>query len=334
MRFEGFVEKVARDVDEYVMENVRGDPEELYEACLHLIKAGGKRMRPAILVASGMVFGGEYRNLIPFAAAVELVHTFTLVHDDIMDNDDFRRGVPTVHKLWGVPMAILAGDLLFSKAFELASQHVVKNMRGCYLRGAKALYMLAKATSTVAEGQAMDMAFEKREKVSEKEYLEMIYKKTAALIEASAMIGALVAGAARKDVERMGRYGRNIGMAFQIKDDVLGVYGDEKVTGKPVYSDLREGKKTIMVIRALERGDKKLREKVMKVLGNKSVDKEEYAEAARMIEEAGVRSSVELEAYRLVNEAIRELEELESAVNKEYVELLKEIALYAVSREK
>ncbi len=329
-----FLNKVVKDVDEYINENVKGEPKNLYEAGLHLIRAGGKRLRPAILIASGMVFGGNYDDLIPFAAAVELIHTFTLIHDDIMDNDDFRRGVPTVHKLWGTSMAILAGDLLFSKAFELASKRVIERMKTRALRGARALNILARATSIVAEGQAMDMMFEKMERLSEKDYLEMIYKKTAALIEASAEIGAVIGGASRSDIEKMKVYGRNVGLAFQIKDDILGIYGEESKTGKPVYSDLREGKKTIIVIRTLERGSKKLREDLKSILGKPGVNREEYKRVADMIVGEGIRTSIELDACKLIDQAIEALEELEGAINRDYIRILKEIAMYSVAREK
>jgi geranylgeranyl diphosphate synthase type I len=155
LAFNSFLTTIARDVDNYVLDRVRGEPAELYRAALHIYKAGGKRLRPALVVITGLMLGGEYEKLIPYGGAVELIHTFTLIHDDIMDNDDYRRGVPTVHRLWGVPTAIIAGDLLFSKSFELASSAGSVD----HSRIVRAVHELAVASTTVAEGQMMDMSF-------------------------------------------------------------------------------------------------------------------------------------------------------------------------------
>uniref|UniRef100_A0A7J3ZLL1 Polyprenyl synthetase family protein n=1 Tax=Fervidicoccus fontis TaxID=683846 RepID=A0A7J3ZLL1_9CREN len=335
LKLEEFVSQVARDADEYIATHVTGYPRELYEASLHIIKVGGKRLRPALLVASGMLFDKQYYpDLIPYAASVELMHTFTLIHDDIMDNDDFRRGVPTVHRLWGVPMAILAGDVLFAKAIEIASEYAIKSGRVSEDRAIRAIFELSKATRIVAEGQALDMSFEKRDDVSEKEYLDMIYKKTSALIEASAKIGAIVAGADENSVDAIGRYAVNLGIAFQIKDDILGVFGREEEIGKPVYSDLRERKKTILVILALRKGSEELKERLLKVLGNRSAEKDEFKAVAEMIDEEGIRQEAELEALKFVDEALKSLHELKGKANEDFLELLRQLAVYVVSREK
>jgi len=331
---EEFLKKVANDVNKYINEKVKGTPQQLYEASLHILKAGGKRIRPAILVASGLSFNAQYSSLIPFAAAVELIHNFTLIHDDIMDNDDFRRGVPTVHKLWGVPLAITAGDLLFAKSFEVPIKDYLNNKNIPEEQVLKATLELSAATSIVAEGQALDMMFEKREMVSEKEYLEMIYKKTSALIEASAKIGAILAGADEESVNAMAIYGRNIGMAFQLKDDLLGIYGREEITGKPVFSDLREGKKTLLVIRSLERGSSELKEALLKVLGKKDAPRQEYEKVAQLMKKEGIKDDVEIEAARLMDEALMALSSIEKTTRKEFIDLLKNIAIFIVSREK
>ena len=328
------LEKVAKDVDKFIYENVVGTPRHLYDAALHIIRAGGKRVRPAILVASGLALGGDYARLIPYASAVELVHTFTLIHDDIMDNDDFRRGVETVHRKWGVPVAITAGDLLFSKAFEVPTSSELSNNVYDHLSSLRAVNILSRAASTVAEGQALDMMFEEKQMVTETEYLDMVYRKTAALIEASSAMGAVLAGASDEDVELMKRYGRNIGIAFQIKDDILGIYGDPEVTGKPVYSDLREGKKTLLLIRAMERGSEELRKRLQQVLGNRNASTKDFEEVATMIEDLGIRRETELEAYKLAEEAISELNSLKGVKRPEYIYVLKELATFIVSREK
>ncbi len=330
-RLFSFAKSIAGKVNSYIFHNLRGDPQFLYEAALHIIKAGGKRMRPAILMASGLMLDGAEEELIPYAASVELIHTFTLIHDDIMDNDEYRRNVKTVHMIWGVPTAIVAGDLLFSKSFEIPlSGKPIRNPS----KHIKAVYELSRATSIVAEGQAMDMSFENKEEVGEKEYLEMIYKKTAALIEASAVTGAIIAEAPQADVERLREYGRKIGLAFQIKDDILGIYGKEEITGKPVYSDFKEGKKTLLVIKALEKADPGEKRALKKVLGNRDLPRREYEKAAEIIESLGVKEEVEEKAHRMVDEAITLLKELESSVKEDYRQVLIELARYTVEREK
>ena len=280
-----YIEKIVGIVDGYIFARVKGLPQQLYDAALHLIRAGGKRLRPFLVVAVADMLGEPVEKALPFAAAVELIHNFTLVHDDIIDRDEFRRGVPTVHKLWGEGMAIVAGDLLFAKAFEVLTDALEKGVPP--ERIAKGVRVLSNATAVVAEGQALDMLFQDRDDISIDEYLEMIYKKTGALFEASSVLGGLVATDDETVLAKLASYGRNLGIAFQIRDDILGLVGDEKVLGKPVYSDLREGKKTILVIYALENLDHHGREHVLSVLGNHNAAREDLEKAAKLIKEIG-----------------------------------------------
>ncbi|AFH42444.1 polyprenyl synthetase family protein [Fervidicoccus fontis] len=327
-----FLKSVSINIDSYIKEKLVGEPPDFYESSLYILKAGGKRLRPALVFASGYAFGGSEKYLLPFAAGVELLHNFTLIHDDIMDNDDYRRGVPTVHKLWGIPTAILAGDLLFSYSLYLplhsCDDFEIKD------RCIKASKKLAWASLTVAEGQALDMSFEKKESVSEEEYMNMIEKKTAALIESSAYIGATIGGADEKDLMHISEFGRKIGIAFQIVDDILGIFGKEEETGKPVYSDIREGKKTLLIIRALALSNKEERNKLISILGKKGLGKEEYAVAARIIEELGVLEYANIKARNLAEEAKSHLDEIKGSTNKEYISLLKDIADLVVRRKK
>jgi len=336
VRLDELAGKVSRDVEALLLEEVSGSPQSLYEASRHLLKAGGKRLRPLVLVASGLLFDeGSYGELIPFAASVELIHTFTLIHDDIIDKDDCRRGVPTVHRLWGVPTAIVSGDLLFAKALELAARSALKRLAGERLvRGTMALLELSRAARIVAEGQALDMSFASAEALSEEDYYEMVYKKTGALIEAAARVGALVAGASEQAVGVVGEYAATVGVAFQIKDDVLGLYGREEKIGKPVYSDLREGKRTLLVIKALRHGSDELKNKLRSVLGNKSASREDLEYVAKLIEAEGFREEVERKAKNLAEKALELLSSLRGSVNEEYYEVLEQLAIYAVAREK
>lgn len=330
---ETFTSSVASRVDEYIFLKVKGSPLDLYEASLHLVRAGGKRLRPALLIASGTLFGCEKELLVPFAAAVELSHTFTLIHDDIMDRDEFRRSVRTVHAVWGEPLAITAGDLLFAKAFELITDGEVR-VRVGEAKVAASAYELARALVTVAEGQALDLGFEKRVYVRLDEYLEMVYKKTGALMEASARIGAIVAGAQPEDVDLMGEFARNMGVAFQIRDDYLGVYGREDVTGKPVFSDFRRGKKTVFVALVYELGDEGLKGMLTRLLGRADASREDYERLARELEAQGIKDEAlrMLEGY--LGRALSALEMVRGKVDRRSEELLVKLAKFAVVREK
>ena len=307
----GEVRRCASHVDSFMLRMLRGEGHEsvleLYRASRHLIEAGGKRRRPFLVLKSCEAVGGREEDALPAAAAVELLHTFTLIHDDIMDRDEVRRGVPTVHVRWGLDTAIMAGDLLFAKVFQSLSQTGVPPERVV-----EAVGILAEAAVEICEGQAMDMAFERLEEVSEDEYIRMVSKKTAALMRASAMCGALCGGGSRRQVEELGRYGLNAGIAFQIVDDVLGVVADERRLGKPVGSDLREGKKTIVLMHALKNASEEGRRRILSVLGRRDAPKSELEEAVEAMVEAGsieYARKLASEYAERAKEALKELPE-------------------------
>lgn len=242
------------------------DPENLHIASKHLIKAGGKKIRPALVLLTAQAVGGRMEGAYKTGAAVELIHTFSLIHDDIMDEDEMRRGMPSVHTLWGEPMAILAGDILFSLAFELVTQTHSEDIPSD--RVILALNTVVDACIKICEGQACDMSFEGKFDVKESEYLNMIYKKTAALIAAATKAGALLGGGTPEQVEALSEYGRLIGMAFQIQDDYLDVVSDEDQLGKPVGSDIVEGKMTLMVVHTLSVASNKDKEELISILNS------------------------------------------------------------------
>ncbi len=325
-----YAESVRKDIDNLIFKLLEGQPRELYEASMHLLKAGGKRLRPVLLLAIAKGYGLNEEKALPAAAAVELLHNFTLVHDDIMDRDMFRRNVPTVHSIWGEALAILAGDLLFSKAFEAIMMLEEKGIRHDLV--VKAAKKLAWASTTVAEGQALDMDFEKRNDVTEQEYMVMIEKKTAALFKASAEIGAIIANAGDEEVEYIGEFARNTGIAFQIVDDILGITADESKLGKPVLSDIREGKRTILVIYTLSKLSDEERNEFLRILGNRNATLEELRKAAEMIKSSGAIDYAKSIAENYVSRAISYLEK--ANINKDIAEMLKEFAEYIIKREK
>jgi geranylgeranyl diphosphate synthase type I len=226
-------------------------PEELYRAARHLIEAGGKRLRPSILLLGAQMVQPDIAidAILPAAVSVELIHNFTLIHDDIMDADATRRSIETVHTKWGVSEGILAGDVLYAKAFEVLSytrkepEDVIKCLR-----------LLSKACSHICEGQWLDITFENNKNVSEADYLDMVQKKTAVLYAASLAMGGILGAGTEDEVDALWDFGIAMGIGFQIRDDVLDLITPYEVLGKDRASDLIEGKMTLIMIHALKQG--------------------------------------------------------------------------------
>lgn len=231
---------IAKGYDGYALKS-------LYEPVAYGLQKGGKRIRPVMLLMAAEAFGGDTAECIDAAVGIEMFHNFTLLHDDVMDNSDMRRGRPTVHKKWDENTAILSGDTMLTLASELMMQVPDTCLRGV-------LGVFNSMAVAVYEGQRLDMDFESREDVSVAEYLDMIEKKTSALLGASARIGALAAGASEKDCALMYEYGVKLGLAFQIQDDYLDMFGDSATFGKPIGGDVLNGKKAFMLVSMLERG--------------------------------------------------------------------------------
>jgi geranylgeranyl diphosphate synthase type I len=265
------LESHASLVNEFILAFLKGTPKELYQASAHLIRTGGKRLRPFMVIKGCEMLGGTAKLALPAAAAVELVHNFTLVHDDIMDNDEMRHGNTTVHRYYGMPLAILAGDVLFSKSFELLTLNGKKaGISDIYI--GNMVGQLSRACTEICEGQATDIGFASSNKLpKEQDYVQMIRKKTAALFEVSCALGALSApDHSTRDVSNLSSFGRNIGIAFQLIDDLIGVAGDPKLTGKAAGNDIREGKKTYPILLALDKAKEEDKDKIRKVFGSKN----------------------------------------------------------------
>ncbi len=226
-------------------------PEELYRAARHLIEAGGKRLRPSVLLLGAQTVQPDIAidTILPAAVSVELIHNFTLIHDDIMDADATRRSIETVHTKWGMSEGVLAGDVLYAKAFEVLS----------YTRKepddvTKCLRLLSKACLHICEGQWLDITFENNKNVSEADYLDMVQKKTAVLYAASLAMGGILGGGTEDEVNALWEFGIAMGIGFQIRDDVLDLITPYEVLGKDRASDLIEGKMTLIMIHGLKHG--------------------------------------------------------------------------------
>ena len=293
-------------------------PRPLYQASRHLVDAGGKRLRPSMLLLAGEAAGGEDAMLAPAAVSIELIHNFTLIHDDIMDNADVRRGRPSVHKLWGQSGAILAGDTLYSKAFQVLG---ITEARPELLLGA--MNMLSQTCTAICEGQWLDMEFESREQVSEAEYMEMIEKKTGVLYGASAGIGALLAGASPQAVSALDEFGRLTGMGFQLQDDVIDLITPEAVSGKRQGGDLVEAKKTLIMIHAFAHDIS------VPVFGKRDASAEQIQESISILEKSGSIEYARSRAEEMVGRGKRALEVLPDSRAKA---TLLQLADYMVKR--
>ena len=258
------------------------EPRKLYKATAHIPMAGGKRLRPVMALITCEMVGGNSNNAIPFAAALEAIHNFTLVHDDVMDDDDLRHGVAACHTIYGLSTAILAGDTLFSYAFEMITDCEVSNDIKSDL-----VQNVAYTVRKIAEGQQMDINFEQEETVSPEDYMEMIRLKTSILFGAAAYGGARIGGSGEKQARELEEMATNVGLGFQIWDDYLDATASEQVLGKPSGSDIRQGKKTLLVIEALNRASKDDRKRLLDILDNKDNDDSDVQEAVQIMEKCG-----------------------------------------------
>lgn len=219
------------------------DPELLYAPIIYSMSGGGKRLRPVLLLLAVDAFGGNVNEALPAALAVEVFHNFTLLHDDIMDNASMRRGKPSVFAKWGGNVALLSGDTMLIMAYKYLARINPEYMQ-------RVLNIFSDMAIEVCEGQQYDMDFEGMAKVTAEEYISMIERKTSALLSGSAMIGATLAGASDSDIKKLYRFATELGLAFQLQDDMLDSYGDESL-GKKIGGDILEGKKTFLMIQAM-----------------------------------------------------------------------------------
>ena len=301
-------------------------PDNLQEASIYLTKAGGKMLRPSLSLITAEAVGGKRDNALKAGSAIELIHTFSLIHDDIMDDDDMRRGMPSVHKVWGEDVAILAGDTLFSKAFEIIINSNQEINTPVQIN--QALATVADACVKICEGQASDMGFEDRFDVTEEEYMEMIFKKTGALIAAATKVGAIMGGASDEVIDAMYEYGRLIGLAFQIQDDYLDLASDEETLGKPIGSDIGKGKMTIIAINGLaSAGDDS--EKLLEILKDDNNSQEDIDLAIEILTKCGAIEYARNLALDSVNQAKEVLELLPDSSSKQ---VLSDIADFVLER--
>lgn len=262
-------------------------PAELYEPVRYILSLGGKRLRPALLLMACDLFGGDVEAALEPALAIEVFHNFTLMHDDIMDNAPLRRGKATVHAKWNNNTGILSGDAMLVLSYQLMMQVEDRLLR-------PVLDIFNATALGVCEGQQLDMNFEKRNDVSIGEYLEMIRLKTAVLLGGALKTGALIGGADMEDAGLLNTFGENLGVAFQLQDDILDVYGDPEKFGKQVGGDIIANKKTYLLIKAFELADKQQTEELSNWISRANFDNDEKVAAVTAVYRSlGVRQYAE-----------------------------------------
>lgn len=278
------------------------EPRELFEPIGYTLSLGGKRVRPLLCLLACRLYSDNIATALPIARALEVFHNFTLLHDDLMDKSPIRRGQPTVYRKWNDNTAILSGDAMSIEAYR--SLEGIENPQLLF----KVLPFFNKMAIEICKGQQYDMDFEEREHVSVAEYIEMIRLKTAVLLGAALRLGALAAGAYDSDAQILDEVGQALGLAFQIQDDYLDVYGDEKTFGKPIGGDIMNGKKTLMLLYTqakLEREDRVELDRLMQ-LGQEHKE-ERISGVRRLYDKAGTPIYAQHEIERLTQEALTKL---------------------------
>ena len=318
MDLETYLRKTAIEVNPRLDQYYGTPGTELSKAANHLLFAGGKRLRPALFkLAADAVRQGSSSSILPAGLALEVTHNFTLIHDDIMDGDATRRGKPTVHTLWGEPAAILAGDVLYARAFALICDAIAADAAKI-----EATAMLAQTCVEICEGQQLDMSFEERQDVTRNEYLDMVTKKTGVLYGAAAAMGALLAGASKEQIDALYTYGCSVGAAFQIQDDIIDLMAPSEQSGKDQASDIREGKQTIIAITAREKG-------IDLAPYRRPLSPEEITSLIGILEKAGVISEVQETADKMVKDALDGLSVLRECPERA---LLSDLAYFFIQR--
>jgi geranylgeranyl diphosphate synthase, type II len=301
-------------------------PSNLYDPLRYVIDLGGKRIRPTLVLMGCNLFSDTVEEAVNPAMAVELFHNFTLMHDDIMDHSDMRRNKPTVHKKWNENIGILSGDAMLIKAYEL----LAKVTGPCTI---EIFQVFNKTALEVCEGQQLDMDFEKKSNVGIADYLHMIELKTAVLLAASLKIGALISGCSKTNADCLFEFGRNVGMAFQLQDDLLDVYGHLDVFGKRPGNDIVSNKKTFLLLTALELAQDDMHNTLTDWIGRKDFDRDEKIEIiSGIFNKLKIKEITDSRINLYMDAAIRSLDKV--GCNAERKQALHQLVMAMVDRKK
>ena len=298
-------DELLKMVNDYIEDaTITRQPTSLYDPIKYVLSIGGKRIRPVLLLLTYNMYRDDIERVMPTAVGLETYHNYTLLHDDLMDKADMRRGMPTVHRKWDDNTAILSGDSMLVVAFQRVAQCPAENLQDI-------LSLFTMTALEIGEGQQYDMDFENRMDVTEDEYIEMIRLKTSVLLACAVKMGAIMAGASDEDAKNLYAFGEKLGLAFQLQDDLLDVYGDPKVFGKAIGGDITSNKKTYMLINAILRANNEQREELIKWITTDNFDKEEKIKAVtKLYNIIGIRQLCEKKINDYFAEALTYLEKV------------------------
>lgn len=321
-----FTGDYLRELSDKAIATIASSPEaeRLYTPVKYILSQGGKRLRPVMCLMACNLFSDKIEEAVMPAIGIEVFHNFTLVHDDILDNAEIRRGSPTVHSKWGPSQALLSGDVMAFIASECIAMTPEKALQ-------RVFRLFSRTAIEVCSGQQLDLDFENKAVVSEKEYIRMIELKTAVLIAASLKTGAVIGGAAERDQDLLSEFGRCLGIAFQIQDDVLDTYGDSKMFGKKTGGDIVSNKKTYLLVKALELAGGETLKDLRHHLSLKKFDPEKKIEAVKAIyDNLEVRLQAENKAYEFINKAFESLDAV--SVKPERKNEIKQLTVSLIGR--
>jgi geranylgeranyl pyrophosphate synthase len=317
---EYLVEQIINDmesVEKYIFESIESDVELMEEISRYLIKAGGKRVRPALVLLSYRAVGGvDIQDVVPIAAAIELIHTATLVHDDINDSSTARRGIPSVNEKFGLSKALVGGDFLFVRAFKIGGSYDFDIVK-----------VIAEACSNLAEGEILQSMNRYNVNLTMDEYTRTIEKKTASLIRACATVGAILGGADEEGISALASYSQNMGMTFQIIDDVLDLEGDKVQTGKPLGTDIMEGQLSVPLIRALSVLEPEMRGELSEIIENKKKSDNDIQRAIEIVKGTDALAYAKNLAERYATLARGALDKLPNSDYRDNLELLIDVVI-------
>jgi len=296
-------------------------PRTLYDPVKYILSGGGKRIRPMLVLLACEAVGGKARDSLDAAVAVEILHNFTLVHDDIMDNADSRRGRKTVHKRWDTNTAILVGDALLGMAYKSLLRTKSERLH-------EIINVFTDGVIEVCEGQGYDKEFETQDDLLLPEYFIMIQKKTGTLISMSAEIGAIIGGGSKREVSALREYGWHLGRAFQIQDDLLDIVADEKEFGKTIGGDIIEGKKTYLLVRALERAEGKDRALIESIARHRGASKDCIQAVKQMYQDYGIIDVARADIKSDITRAVKALQPIQHSQMREQLIWFSEMLLH------
>jgi geranylgeranyl diphosphate synthase, type II len=324
-KYASFYEKERKIIDQKLKLALKNrNPLSLYNPASYILESSGKRLRPLLVLLAAKAVGGNYKKFYNAALSVEMLHNFTLVHDDIMDNADLRRGNLTLHKKYNLNTAILTGDILAAVAYEFL-------LKDCKVNAKQALDSFTKGLVEVCEGQSMDTEFETRKNVSLPEYIKMIEKKTAALARMCCELGGYLADGNQKDINALSDFGKHLGIAFQIQDDLLDIIADKFEFGKRIGGDLMEGKKTFLFIQALEKAKGKDKIDLLKVVANKGIKENQINYYKKIYEKLCVIEDAKTAIRNYTNKALVSINKLS---NNHEIEIFHWLADSLIKRNK